>query len=683
MNMSAGISQQFCVRWNSHLGSLGAAFPQLLAGQRFVDVTLACEGHQVHCHRLVLAACSTYFESLLGENPCKHPIIILPRDIKLWEIQALVDFMYKGEVNVSQAGLPDLLKCAEALQIRGLCGTDAALNLNHITNSTTTSSSASTTNNNTSLHHITATNSTANTVSTTPATNNSSTITPSNTSTPCISRSGSSSKVVIGPAISSPSGTTAGLDVTSSTSQITNILRTELLNAATIKLSAQSTTSNASSVSRAGTSISLDDGDDSANGSGSELNIKDDETVDDQQPPQNRQTPPDSQITTNRRQSSLHHQQHNKSRDICKSLTLSPAIGDDVVIVGGGSNGGGGGNIRVKSNENLFENYKSRNLSPHKTHRNAIGSDIVNKNSVTNKPLSKTSTASLPPPLVDDSFCVIDDEEYDDDVDEIVEMPPQLPPSLKYNSNTMTISVKPITTMKRSNHPRHTEKLASDPQTDTNASNMSGENFENIICSPNLIEIPYMDDEYEVDDDIQQQEQRDSTYICDDADMPNAAMSDEAMPRLIPFGLLQTQIKDEGAEYHENMPKNLFASSAYRRSMGNLSMTHNNGKSFSRKILLKKGMTILNNGGSSPSPSAVVLRNPRGNQPRTYTTDALYAALMDVKEGESIYRASQIHKVPRKTLRNWMKRWHIKSAFPMPRQLKQAAENKKLKKIHR
>lgn len=35
---------------------------------------------------------------------------------------------------------------------------------------------------------------------------------------------------------------------------------------------------------------------------------------------------------------------------------------------------------------------------------------------------------------------------------------------------------------------------------------------------------------------------------------------------------------------------------------------------------------------------AVVLRSPRGNQIRTYTTDALYAALMDVKAGESIYR---------------------------------------------
>lgn len=99
-----------------------------MAGQRFVDVTLACDGHQVHCHRLVLAACSSYFESLLNENPCKHPIIILPKDVKLWEIQALVDFMYKGQVNVSQAGLPQLLKCAETLQIRGLCGTDSTLN---------------------------------------------------------------------------------------------------------------------------------------------------------------------------------------------------------------------------------------------------------------------------------------------------------------------------------------------------------------------------------------------------------------------------------------------------------------------------------------------------------------------------------------------------------------------------
>lgn len=41
------------------------------------------------------------------------------------------------------------------------------------------------------------------------------------------------------------------------------------------------------------------------------------------------------------------------------------------------------------------------------------------------------------------------------------------------------------------------------------------------------------------------------------------------------------------------------------------------------------------------------------------------------------FRAAQTYSIPRKTLRNWMKRLHIKSQFPMPKQLKQAAERKK------
>ncbi|CAG9861202.1 unnamed protein product [Phyllotreta striolata] len=122
--------QQFCVRWNSYQSNLQNAFPKLLTSEHFVDVTLACENEMLKCHKVVLSACSTYFEKLLLDNPCQHPIIFM-KDMKFNEMQSLVDFMYKGEVNVTQDDLPSLLKSAEALQIRGLCGSDQLLNPNY------------------------------------------------------------------------------------------------------------------------------------------------------------------------------------------------------------------------------------------------------------------------------------------------------------------------------------------------------------------------------------------------------------------------------------------------------------------------------------------------------------------------------------------------------------------------
>ncbi|XP_021931799.1 centrosome-associated zinc finger protein CP190-like isoform X3 [Zootermopsis nevadensis] len=116
-------SQQFCVKWNSYSSNLQNVFPRLLTSEHFVDITLACEGQMIKCHKVVLSACSTYFENLLIHNPCQHPIIFM-KDMKHREVQALVDFMYKGEVNVSQEELNSLLRAAEALQIRGLCGSD-------------------------------------------------------------------------------------------------------------------------------------------------------------------------------------------------------------------------------------------------------------------------------------------------------------------------------------------------------------------------------------------------------------------------------------------------------------------------------------------------------------------------------------------------------------------------------
>lgn len=102
---------------------------QYFQNQKFLDCTLLVEGkHLVPCHKFVLDACSDYFASFLKNKLLddKNLVICLPKEIKLWEIQALLQFMYHGEVCISQEGLSTLVKCAELLQVKGLCGNETA-----------------------------------------------------------------------------------------------------------------------------------------------------------------------------------------------------------------------------------------------------------------------------------------------------------------------------------------------------------------------------------------------------------------------------------------------------------------------------------------------------------------------------------------------------------------------------
>ncbi|KAM7358065.1 bric a brac 1 isoform 2-T2 [Cochliomyia hominivorax] len=116
---SATAPQQFCLRWNNYQSNLTSVFDQLLQNESFVDVTLACDGRSIKAHKMVLSACSPYFQTLFSTTPCQHPIVIM-RDVNWFELKSIVDFMYKGEINVSQEQIGPLLRIAEMLKVRGL-----------------------------------------------------------------------------------------------------------------------------------------------------------------------------------------------------------------------------------------------------------------------------------------------------------------------------------------------------------------------------------------------------------------------------------------------------------------------------------------------------------------------------------------------------------------------------------
>jgi len=112
-------SEKFCLRWNDFEPNISNALRELREEKDFFDITLACDDSQIQAHKVILSACSSFFKSVLRRNPHQHPLLYL-RGVKYNELMSILNFMYRGEVNIAQEELNSFLSVAEDLKVKGL-----------------------------------------------------------------------------------------------------------------------------------------------------------------------------------------------------------------------------------------------------------------------------------------------------------------------------------------------------------------------------------------------------------------------------------------------------------------------------------------------------------------------------------------------------------------------------------
>lgn len=112
------MAQYYNIKWDKHISNITRVLKHFLRNETLCDVTLACEDTSIKAHKIILSAGSSYFQSLLSENPCKHPIVVL-KDMHYRELKVILDFMYCGQAIVAENQYHELKRIADALKVKG------------------------------------------------------------------------------------------------------------------------------------------------------------------------------------------------------------------------------------------------------------------------------------------------------------------------------------------------------------------------------------------------------------------------------------------------------------------------------------------------------------------------------------------------------------------------------------
>ena len=123
-----GATEKYDISWNNFESRMSHSFADIRNQEQFLDVTLAAEAadgsiEALRAHKVILSACSPILrdllikQSALAPHSLFMPVMLYLKGISAKDLGHVLEFIYKGSVNLYQYELDDFLAVAKSLQI--------------------------------------------------------------------------------------------------------------------------------------------------------------------------------------------------------------------------------------------------------------------------------------------------------------------------------------------------------------------------------------------------------------------------------------------------------------------------------------------------------------------------------------------------------------------------------------
>ena len=123
------MSEKFSLKWNDYNSNWNKSLSKLRENNAFADVTLITDDKvKFSAHRILLSSCSNVFDFILKDSNQANPLLYLG-GMNSINLGFILDYIYKGEVNLYQEQLDSFLESAQKLEIEGLLGSDSQENI--------------------------------------------------------------------------------------------------------------------------------------------------------------------------------------------------------------------------------------------------------------------------------------------------------------------------------------------------------------------------------------------------------------------------------------------------------------------------------------------------------------------------------------------------------------------------